>query len=125
MDWVEDRSDLQVKFGSGSKDGSFQAGYSESWRYFWPFVMYTYGRVELQFVHIAKRPPFHNEALRNELRERLAAIPGVTLPPVVAAQRPSLDLAVLIPGDAFAIFTQTMDWAFAEANRTSAAIWMR
>jgi hypothetical protein len=117
--WVESRGDLQTGFGSGTRDGGFQAGYWENERYLWPFVLYTYGRVEIQFVHIAKRPPFDDVALRDELRSRLMSIPGVALPAVADAKRPGIDLSLLV-GDGVDVFTATMDWAFEQANVAAA-----
>jgi hypothetical protein len=116
FEWVDGRGDLREYFGSGTKDGSFQAGYWEKARYLWPFVLYTYGRVEIQFQHIAKRPPFDDPALREQLRAKLIAIPAVDLPVTADAKRPSLELTALAPTETFSIFTDAMDWAFAQAN---------
>lgn len=121
FEWVDARGDLTYNFGAGTKDGSFQAGYWDKSRYLWPFVLYTYGRVEIQFQHIAKRSPFDAETAREELRAKLDAIPGVELPPIADAKRPSLDLLALAAGDSFTMFTEAMDWAFAQADALSAA----
>jgi len=113
--WVDDRGDLRDSFGAGSKDGSFQAGYWDQERYLWPFVLYSYGRVEVQFQHIAKRRPFDRPELREALHSRLEVIRGFDLPPVSEAKRPAVDLVDLAPSDAFAAFTAAMDWAFEQA----------
>jgi hypothetical protein len=120
--WVDGRGDLRDYFGAGTKDGSFQAGYWDRPRYLWPFVLYTYGRIEIQFQHIAKRPPFDDPALREQLRAKLEAIPRVHLPEVVEAKRPSIELAALSDGDSFNSFTAAMDWAFAQANASAARV---
>jgi hypothetical protein len=117
---VDQRGDLQESFGSGTKDGSFQAGYWDNKRYLWPFVLYTYGRVEIQFVHIAKRPPFDDPELRAQLRERLVTIPRVGLPAITEAKRPGIDLAAL-SGAGVSAFTATMDWAYEQANAAAAS----
>jgi hypothetical protein len=119
LEWVDARGDLAVSFRSGTKDGSFQAGYWEKSRYLWPFVMYTHGRIEIQFVYLARRPPFNGEARRDELRDRLMLIAGVDLPPVADAKRPSFDMAVLTSDESFRQFTDTLDWVYELANRTS------
>jgi hypothetical protein len=121
FEWVDARGDLTYSFGEGTKDGSFQAGYWDKSRYLWPFVLYTYGRVEIQFQHIAKRPPFNSEASREELRARLDVIPGVEFPPIAEAKRPSIDLLALSQEDSFRTFTEGMDWAFAQADAMSIA----
>lgn len=121
FEWVDARGDLTQNFGAGTKDGSFQAGYWEKSRYLWPFVLYTYGRIEIQFQHIAKRRPFDSETAREDLRAKLEAIPGIQLPPVGDAKRPSIDLLLLSQGDSFKTFTEAMDWAFEQANAVSTA----
>jgi hypothetical protein len=119
FDWVDSRGDLHESFGAGSKDGSFQAGYWERSRYLWPFVLYSYGRIEVQFQHIGKRRPFDRVELREELRSRLDAIPSYMLPPVAEAKRPAIDLVDLVPDSAFGAFTAAMDWAFEQATRAA------
>jgi hypothetical protein len=118
--WVDRRGDLSEGFGSGTKDGSFQAGYWDKPRYLWPFVLYTYGRVEIQFVYMARRPPFDDERLREELRAKLRVIPGVDLPPVTEAKRPSIDMDALA-GDGLTLFTDAMDWAYEQADGVAQA----
>lgn len=113
--WVDRRGDLREYFGSGSKDGSFQAGYWDEARYLWPFVLYTYGRIEIQFQPIGRRPPFEDADLRKELHSRLSAIPGVELPPVDEAKRPSIDVDALRQPESLSAFTDAMDWAFEQA----------
>jgi hypothetical protein len=113
--WVDARGDLQPSFGSGTKDGSFSAGYWDKHRYLWPFVLYTYGRVEVNFGPMSRRRPFDDPNLREELRTRLLAIQGVDLPPVAEAKRPSIQVSSLL-GQGVEIFTATMDWAYEQAN---------
>lgn len=65
--WAERRSDLQFFYGSGQKDGSVQAGLDDGSAYLFPFVLYTYGRVEVQFQFIRRKPPFDELERRREL----------------------------------------------------------
>ncbi len=110
--WADARGDLSEGFGRGTKDGSWQVGWWEPERYLWPFVLYTYGRVEIQFQHIAKRRPFDDPALREQLRERLIAIDGVQIEPALLDKRPSIPLDALQSEQALATFTDAIDWAF-------------
>jgi hypothetical protein len=110
-------SRLCDSFGRGKKDGAWLAGYQETPRYFWPFVLYTYGRVEIQFQHIAKRPPFDDRDLRNELRLKLNTIPGVSIPDETLERRPSIDLLAIRAAEGLKAFTDAMDWAFDQADR--------
>jgi hypothetical protein len=119
FDWVQARPDLRTQFGSGTVDGSFSAGYWDGRRNLWPFVLWSYGKIEMQFQSMARRPPFEDLALRAELRDRLVAIPGVELPLAGDARRPSFELELLAPADAFRQFTDAMSWAFVLADRTA------
>jgi len=62
----------------------------------WPFAIYpSTGRIEVVFQHLAERPPFDNEALRNELRRSLNEIDGIDLEPDTLNRRPGVDLDVV------------------------------
>jgi hypothetical protein len=78
-------------------------------------VLTSTGRVNVQFGPIGRRPPFADQTLREQLRDRLLTIPGVELPPVVEARRPSFDLE-LLAGAQLTRFTAAMDWAYEQAN---------
>jgi hypothetical protein len=121
FEWADGRGDLLEGFGRGVRDGSWQAGYWESSRYFWPFVLYTYGRVEIQFQHIAKRPPFDDSALRAEFCRLLNAIDGVEISGEMLSRRPSIDLIVIASKEAFERFTGVLDWAYEQANARAAS----
>ncbi len=115
-DWAAARG-LRFWFGSGRTSGSFQAGVQDGMHYLWPFRVYTYGSVEINFQFMARRPPFDDAALREELRRRLNEIDGVQL----AAHddlRPSIPLALLATPAARARFFAALEWAFEQAGAT-------
>jgi hypothetical protein len=114
--WADGRPGLSNSFGRGKKDGAWLAGYQDTPRYLWPFVLYTYGRIEIQFQHIAKRPPFDDRFLRNELRLKLNTIPGVSIPEERLERRPSIDLLALRTAEGLEAFTDAMAWAFDQAD---------
>ncbi len=114
FEWVDRRGDLRSYFGSGRKDGSFQAGIDQPARLF-PFVLYTYGRVEVQFEYMRRRAPFDARELREELRRRLNAVSGVAIPPDALDKRPSIQLASLVDEAALDQFLEILDWTFAQA----------
>jgi hypothetical protein len=121
FEWVASRGDLHEWFGTGKKDGSFQAGYYDSKRYLFPFALYGYGRIEIQFQYMMRRPPFDTETLRRDLVERLNAIPGVSIDGDQITKRPSIALESLAPAGALEQFTATMDWALTQATAQSDA----
>jgi hypothetical protein len=120
FDWVRARGDLTEWYGSGKKDGSFQAGYPDTPRYLFPFALYGYGRVEVQFQYMMRRKPFDREGLRRELLDKLNAIPGVELGEDTLMRRPSIQLETLLRSGSLEQFTSAMDWAFAEASAAAA-----
>jgi hypothetical protein len=119
--WTDARGDLRYWFGKGQKDGSFQAGLDNGVAYLFPFALYSYGRVEIQFQWMLRRPPFDAIERRVELQQRLNAIPGVTIPDSSLAKRPSIPLAALHDDARLKAFTEAMDWAFAQATMANNA----
>lgn len=108
--WSAERG-LRFWFGRGMKDGSFQSCLARRGRSSSTFTLYTYGRVEINFQHLAQHSPFDDPALRQELCRRLNEIPGVALPEDSIERRPSIDLATLVPPEASTRFLQVLDWA--------------
>jgi hypothetical protein len=120
FEWVNTHDDLRAYYGSGKKDGSFQAGLYRGNAYLFPFVFYTYGRLEVQFQFIKRRPPFDNPELREQLRQRLDAIPDVDMPEDVLDRRPSIPLSVLTSEQALTQVLAAFDWAFAQSRAFAA-----
>jgi hypothetical protein len=116
LKWAERRRDLRLWFGSGQKDGSFQAGLDDASAYLFPFALYTYGRVEIQFQWMLRRPPFDAPELRIELQQKLNSIPGVEILDAGLDKRPSIPLAALTDANALEMFLSAMDWSFEQAR---------
>jgi hypothetical protein len=110
LNWAERRR-LHVSWGRGAQDGSFfvsvdRAGHVQ------PLIsVWTYGRLEIQFETLKRRQPFQDETLRKELRDRLDAIPGVSVPADAISRRPAMSLMQLQDPDILRQFTQVLDWA--------------
>jgi len=75
------------------------------------FVIYTYGRVEMQFEGLARRAPFDQRSLRLELLQRLNRLRGVSIPETKLDKRPSIALSLLSDEKALGQFLETMEWA--------------
>jgi hypothetical protein len=111
VEWAERRGDLRLWFGSGQKDGSFQAGLDDASGYLFPFALYTYGTVEVQFQWMLRRPPFDAHERRVELQQKLNTIPGVEIPDDGLDKRPSIPLEALTDASALGAFLSAMDWS--------------
>jgi len=116
FEWVDQRGDLRLWFGSGQRDGSFQAGLDDASGYLFPFALYTYGRIEVQFQWMLRRPPFDEFQRRVELQLKLNSIPGVEIPDEGLDKRPSISLSVLTNGSSLTAFLSAMAWAFEQAR---------
>jgi integrase len=116
VEWADTLGDLRFYFGSGQKDGSLQAGLDDGVAYLFPFVLYTYGRVEVQFQFIQRKPPFDELELRRELQAKLNAIPGVAIADDALDKRPSIPLDVLANEGNVDAFLTAMEWAFSQAK---------
>lgn len=114
--WAVGRGDLRLWFGSGQKEGSFQAGLDNASGYLFPFGLYTLGRIEVQFQWMLRRPPFSARERRVELQRKLNAIPGVHIADDSLEKRPSIPLQALTGHDALEAFLRVMDWSFEQAK---------
>jgi len=109
--WADARGDLDYFFGSGKQDGSFAPGLKDRDRAIYPIVVYTYGRIEINFQSLCRRHPFSDDALRAELRDRLNQIDGVAIPADALQRRPSIPLEALRDPLSLKRFLAVVDWA--------------
>ncbi len=121
FEWVADHEDLTLWYGRGSTDGSMIPVPRERHRRLLPFALYTYGRVEIQFQYLARQPPFDDERLREELRQRLNVIDGIDIPAEMLTVRPRVSLEVLARDGVLEDFLAVIDWAFAQTLPTHSA----
>jgi hypothetical protein len=84
-------------------------------RSYYPFAVYTYGRVEIQFQHMRRRP-FDDEAKRLELLRRLNEIEGVDISVNKLTKRPSIPLSALRSTAALKQYLQAFDWYVQEVR---------
>lgn len=103
-------------WGSGKKQGSFTPGLTlgDSWHQV--IGVWTSGEVELQFDYMRAQAPFHEEALRQELVDRFARIPGFDMPDDAVRRRPTFDLELLASPEARTMFFETLEWFVSEVK---------
>ncbi|RDI20201.1 DUF262 domain-containing protein [Lentzea flaviverrucosa] len=108
-------------YGSGRSETScflFARDKDEQGGNIWPFAIYPSGRVEVVFQHMLGRPPFDQVVLREELRHRLNAAPGVDLPAAKIEKRPSFPVKALLDPKTRAIVRETLQWFYEQARST-------
>jgi alkylated DNA nucleotide flippase Atl1 len=117
--WV--RLGGQLSFGSAQETSCFlllrgpegPRGYN-----WWPFTLYPAGSCEVVFQHLLRRPPFDDEALREEFRQRCNQAPGIDIPRAKLQLRPSFPLSVLAEEAARERIYDALEW-FVLAARVS------
>lgn len=74
--------------------------------------MLTNGAFQIPFGYMQQRPPFDDRQKREELLQRLNAVPGVSLSPDSVDKRyPKIQYAALSDQAALSQFLEVMDWA--------------
>ncbi len=106
VDWATHGPYPRVCFGRAMRSGSLTPMHGPPGAEVFPFIVWTYGRVELQFAALSARPPFDREELRGELARRLNSIPGVEIPESKLTMRPAIELTTLADTSALAAFSR-------------------
>jgi hypothetical protein len=105
-------------WGSGRRDGSCYPRLIRNGRDYYPFSIWTYGRIELEFQWMRKRPPFDREELMLHWVTALNEIPSVTLTPRDLTRRPTFDVTVLCDPLAMQQFISSMEWFIEQVDAT-------
>jgi hypothetical protein len=101
-------------WGRGWQSGSFFPVLDHKGLSHWPFGIWTYGSIEIQFQRMKTMPPFNDVSKRMELLNRLNKIPGVYIPTDAITRRPSVPLSALKNETALDQFFETLDWIVQE-----------
>ncbi len=82
----------------------------------WPAALYSSGKLEVVFQHMASRPPWNEESRRRQLFDRINSIPGITpLPEGTLERRPGILLAELANADAYRSVCDILSWFHRES----------
>jgi hypothetical protein len=118
IEWAR-RNMTDFWYGKGLKDGSCIP------RILFPnsqlllFALWTSGRIEMQFQHMMRVPPFDDENRRRELIEKLNRINGVTIPTEKNEVRPSFDMLALKAENERVEFTKIIEEAIEQVRAAS------
>jgi hypothetical protein len=117
LDWAKDRK-LKLWWGQGAKDGSFFPMVPITGDDQVTISVWTYGRLEVQFMWLRNRSPFNDINKRMELLRRFNEIPGVSLPQDSIEKRPSIQLARFHKDNTISKLLDILDWLIAELKWT-------
>jgi len=101
-------------WGKGKQDGSFYPVLDYKGEQYYPIAIWTYGKVEIQFQWLQKRPPFDAEPKRKELLSRLNQIPGISLPEDAITRRPNIYLSIFKDDNSLKQLLEILDWVIQE-----------
>lgn len=82
------------------------------------YVYESHVSIEIQFQYYKSKRPFDSEQKRMELRDRLNAIPGVTIADGSIGKRPSISLSSLLDSANRKNFLEAFDWMVAEIKKS-------
>jgi len=107
LDWTPTHCPI-LWWGEGRKDGSRFVGVTHNGVNYYPFAMWTYGRIEMQFQWLRQRSL--TEELMEALASRLNAISGVMIPPDSLTRRPTFEMSVLKEQQPLSQFFDAIEW---------------
>jgi hypothetical protein len=110
----------RLEWGRGSKFGGFSPALDHTGRSYWPFYLWTTGKIRIEFQWMKGMPPFDRVERRVEFMERLNAIPGVELASSSIDGKPAIPLTVLSDDASLEALFETLKWFLAEATSTQA-----
>ena len=109
VDWAAE-SASELTWGHGMSSGSCFPIWVVGGARHSPIALWTYGHLEIQFQGLRTKPPFDDLELRRELLDRLAAVPGFSIPPDAHERRPNVVLRALEDGESWSAFREAMGW---------------
>ena len=117
LEWARDKFP-RFWWGKGNIDGSVFPVLDYNGIDYYPFCIWTYGKVEIQFKWLQKRPPFDAESKLKELLDRLNMIPAIKIPPDGITRRPNISLSAFSDGDSLKQFLEVLDWVVQEIKKS-------
>jgi hypothetical protein len=109
----------RIWWGRGAKVGSFVPVLDYEGGSFYPLRVTTRPAVRVSFYRM-EAPPFNQDAAREELRQRLNALPPFDIPPEGIQGNPGVTLADLKDRDVLRQFLHVLDWSVEEVKRATA-----
>jgi hypothetical protein len=113
MEWCKDSGGF-VSFGSSSCLLNWPQANGPTLT---PIVMYPRKSIEIQFQTLKDRSPFDDVGLREQLRERMNAMPGVSLPASHLSLRPSFPIRLMGDDEARHRLIEALEWFVHQLSR--------
>jgi hypothetical protein len=105
--WSEQKG-CRIWWGKGAQLGSFMIGHAGAEHS--TIAVWTSGVIEIPFNWLRRTPPFDAESKRQELRGKLNAVPGISIPESGIEKHPNVPLQVLTVPGALDRFLEVLEW---------------
>lgn len=103
--WIKGKSD-EVVYGTGARFGSINAAFKRQSSRFLALQLFTSGVVVVNFGYL--KAPFDAPGLRQGWVDRIATVPGITLPQDAGNKWPNIRISTIAPH--LDQFLEAMDW---------------
>ena len=105
-----EQNSTRLGWGTGAQYGSCYPMVEKNGIEYYPYILWTNGRVEVQCKWMRLRPPFTDDTFMNEWTERLNKIPDLNIRPEDWSRRPAFDMEALANPTVNAAFENAMKW---------------
>lgn len=109
LQWMEKNAPSGIIYGKGTITGSIICVLKSAAGKFYPFSVWTSGKVYINFINSLK-PPFDSREKRLEFLKKLNSIPGVKLPESCIEGDPMIPMEMLTHEGKTEQFLAAMDW---------------
>ncbi len=116
--WAREKF-TRIWWGKGIRDGSLVPVLDILGQSHYLITVWTNARVDIAFQQMRSRPYFDREENRKELRMRLNAISGISIPEDAIARRPSIDLSILADEEKLRGFFDALEWALEKIRQST------
>jgi len=116
FEWAKEKMSY-VDWGSGKIEGSCIPVVRIGDMEYWPFSLWTYGKIEIDFQYIKNKPPFDNVEIRKTFLEKLNSIPGVDIPTDGIERRPTIPLSVFKDEKNLEQLLSIFEWVIEQAKK--------
>ena len=118
FEWAKEKMSY-IEWGAGKIDGSCIPVVRIGDMEYWPFSLWTYGKIEIDFQYIKNRPPFDNVEIRKMFLEKLNSIPSVDIPTDGIERRPTIPLSVFKDEKNLEQLLSIFEWVIEQAKNSN------
>lgn len=112
--WEWAKKEFRFEWGRGNLYGSFIPVLDHKGVTYYPFIIWTTGKIQISFEYLKSRPPFDVEEKRKKLLSRLNQISGVNISDNAITKCPNIFLSVFKDESSLKQLLETLEWVVQE-----------